>query len=130
MKQISSAWHDLGAERPSMRSSEDSEARVNRVWASLMATFGDRFSREFGAEPSPEWVGAISRLEDHEIIKGLRNLAEDGRAHPPNLSEFVAACRRLELPRYLGVPTTPEALRLAAPPRCVRDINELRKALR
>jgi hypothetical protein len=34
-------------------------------------------------------------------VRGLRNLAEEGRAHPPNLSEFVAACRKTERPREI-----------------------------
>lgn len=101
MKQISEAWHDLGAGRPSTKSSEGFGERANRVWASLTAVFGDRFSREFGSEPSAEWAAAVAGLRDIEITNGLKRLAEEGRAHPPNLSEFVAACRKAERPREI-----------------------------
>lgn len=82
--------------------SDDSGAK--RVWASLAATFGERFLREFGDEPSAEWSGAVAQLSDVQITNRLRNLAEEGRAHPPNLSEFVKACRKAERPTTISTP--------------------------
>lgn len=93
--------------------------------------WGDRFLREFGSVPTETWVAAITRLTDEQVAACLKGLADKGSPHPCSLPEFVAAGKpETGSPRYLGVPTTPEALRLAAPPRCIRDIDALRKALR
>jgi len=60
--------------------------------------------KEFGDEPSDEWCGAVAQLSDVQVTNGLRNLAEEGRAHPPNLSEFVKACRKVERPTSISTP--------------------------
>jgi len=52
---------------------------------------GDRFLREYGDEPNRTWSDAIARMSDEQIIAALRNLAEQNRAHPPTLPEFVSA---------------------------------------
>jgi len=52
---------------------------------------GDRFLREYGDMPNRTWTEAIARMSDEQVIKSLRNLAEQNRAHPPTLPEFVAA---------------------------------------
>ena len=81
--------------------------------------------------PNETWAATIARLSDSDIAASLKSLAEKGSPHPPTLGEFVKAGQpETGSPRYLGVPTTPEALRLAAPPRCVRDIAELREKLK
>ena len=65
--------------------------------------FGKAFYREHGAKPNSLWIQSVARLQDYEIKKGLVNLANDGLEFPANLSQFVAACRRSEPVRHLGV---------------------------
>lgn len=78
--------------------------RPNRVWAQLGEIFGKSFYREFGEVPPRLWVVAVNRLSDDEIKRGLANIAADALVFPPNLSQFMSACRRLPAVRHLGVP--------------------------
>ena len=94
---------------PSMTSMHETEpqqdlVRPQRVWVQLAELFGKAFYREHGSVPSNLWVQAVSRLSDQQIKRGLANLANDELAFPANLSQFVAACKRLPPVRYLGVP--------------------------
>lgn len=86
--------------------------------------------------PNSTWAPAIDRLTDAEIAASLKALAEKGSPHPPTLGEFVLAGRpETGSPRYLGanpINYTQERIagRLPAPPKKIRDMNELRKCLR
>ena len=112
------------------------ERRAARVWERLRETYGDRFSREFGSVPNETWAATIARLSDADIAASLRSLAEKGSPHPPSLGEFVKAGQpETGSPRYLGAnPIHMTELRrtgqLPREEKQVRDINELRKALR
>ena len=92
--------HELAAmaAQPSTTRSETYETqqarddkRANRVWIRLAEMHGDRFLREYGERPNRTWLEAISRMSDEQVIASLRSLAEQNRAHPPTLPEFVAA---------------------------------------
>ena len=61
------------------------------MWIRLAEMHGDRFLREYGDAPNRTWAEAIARMTDEQVIAALRNLAEQNRAHPPTLPEFVAA---------------------------------------
>jgi len=74
-----------------------------RVWVQLAEIFGKAFYREHAKTPPNLWVQAIDRLQDHEIIRGLANLANDNLQFPANLSQFVSACKRTPPVRQLGV---------------------------
>ena len=78
--------------------------RAMQVWAQLAEVFGKAFYREHGETPSKLWVAAVNRLTDDQIKRGLANLANDAMQFPANLSQFVAACKRLPPVRQLGVP--------------------------
>ena len=65
--------------------------RASRVWVRLTEMHGDRFLREYGERPNRTWAEAIARMSDEQVIASLRSLAEQNRAHPPTLPEFVAA---------------------------------------
>lgn len=56
--------------------------------------FGNGFLRENGDEPPMLWKQAVWRLTDEQIRNGLGNLGNDDLSFPPNLSQFVAACKR------------------------------------
>lgn len=69
--------------------------------------FSKAFLRENGDEPPSLWKQAIWKLTDDEIINGLANLANDDLSFPPNLSQFVSACRRerdIAKPPYWDAP--------------------------
>ena len=88
--------HELAATlaQPSMTRSEDFERqqkRSSRVWIRLAEMHGDRFLREYGEKPNRTWLEAIDRMSDEQVIASLRRLAEQNRAHPPTLPEFVSA---------------------------------------
>jgi len=78
-------------------------ARASKVWAQLAELFGKSFYREHGEVPSNLWVQAVNKLSDQQIARGLANLANDNLEFPANLSQFVAACKRLPPVRTLGV---------------------------
>ena len=86
---------------PAPESQQDSR-RPLKVWAQLAELFGKAFYREHGETPSPLWVMAIARLTDQQMARGLASLANDGLEFPSNLSQFVAACKRLPPVRQLG----------------------------
>ena len=126
----------LYASKTSSPTSADSreKKRAARVWTRLAEMYGERFLKAYSDEPNDTWAEAIARMTDEQIITALKTLAEQGGAHPPTLPEFVAASRppkpETGSPRYLGVPTTPEALRLAMPEKKVHDVSQLRAALK
>ena len=101
--------------------------------------YGARFTTAYSSEPNETWTLAIAKLSDAEIVLALKQLAEKGGAHPPTLPEFVVATKppkpETGSPRYLGAdPINMTELRrtgqLPREAKKVRDINELRKALR
>ena len=82
-----------------MPSSQDSEnaqdlTRPHKVWLQLAEMFSKSFLRENGDEPPMLWKQAIWKLTDEQIITGLGNLGNDDLQFPPNLSQFIAACKR------------------------------------
>ena len=79
--------------------------RPARVWLQLAEMFSKAFLRENGDEPSMLWQQAIWRLTDDQIKWGLACLGNDDLAFPPNLSQFVSACKR-EKPKDAWVKTT------------------------
>jgi hypothetical protein len=88
--------HELAATvgQPSTTRSADFERqhkRASRVWIRLAEMHGDRFLREYGEKPNRTWIEAIDRMSDEQVIAALRRLAEQNRAHPPTLPEFVSA---------------------------------------
>lgn len=67
------------------------------VWRRFAGMFGaDSVARKFGAEIPQEWNAMLQRLNDHEIQRGIRQLAYGGKAHVPSLPEFVKLCRDAE----------------------------------
>jgi hypothetical protein len=98
--------------------------------------YGDRFLREFGAEPNDTWQATIARMSDGEITASLKALAEKGSPHPPSLGEFVKAGRpETGSPRYLGanpINYTEQRVKglLPQPPKVARDMSALRAALK
>ena len=65
--------------------------------------FGNTFLMQFGESPPSVWMAQVERLTDEEIRRGLTSIAEADMKFPPNLSQFVAACKRIPPVRHLGV---------------------------
>lgn len=95
---------------------EDARYRAAAVWRRLTECFGTAFVQQFGDVPPRMWIRAIASLTDEQIARGLDAIAKSDRPFPPNLSQFVGACRPSS-PRYLGVPETPLDIerRISAP---------------
>jgi len=71
--------------------------------------FSKAFFRENGESPPLLWGKAIARLTDAQISEGLANLGNDGLSFPPNLSQFVAACKRQKpIAPWRSLPAPPE----------------------
>jgi len=79
-----------------------------KAWVALAEMFGKAFYREMGTEPPPTWVNTIARLTDDQLVRGLKNLAEDNLSFPPNISQFVSACGRTPPRRFNGVVALPD----------------------
>jgi len=77
------------------------------VWLQLAEMFGNAFLREHGEQPSNLWVVAINRLSDKQISTGLADLANQGLAFPPNLSQFVAASKKPTKAPHWDAPKLP-----------------------
>ena len=76
--------------------------------------FGNAFLRENGDEPPKLWMTAIWRLTDAQIATGLADLGNQGLSFPPNLSQFIKACKKPPKPAHwdakkLPAPTESEA---------------------
>ncbi len=82
-------------------------SRALKVWAQLGELFGKAFYRENGVEPAGLWVQTIGRLADGQLATGLANLGNAGLSFPPNLSQFIEACKREAPVRQLGVKLLP-----------------------
>ena len=65
-----------------------------KVWVELAQMFSKAFLRENGDEPPLLWQQAVWRLTDAQIAAGLANLGNANLKFPPNLSQFVSACKR------------------------------------
>ena len=88
--------------------------RPLKVWSQLAEMFGNAFLRENGDEPPKLWTQAVGRLTDAQLAIGLADLGNQGLSFPPNLSQFIAACKRPPKPAHwdtkkLPAPTEHEA---------------------
>jgi hypothetical protein len=91
----------------------------------MVELYGPSFLTAYGDSPSPIWLVAIGELSDEECRQGFATLAKQAREYPANLTQFVAACRpQTGSPRFLGTPTTPDALRRLEPPLSQRATPE------
>ena len=79
--------------------------RPMRVWAQLVDMFGNAWYREHGENPGTTWQQAVWALTDNQIKAGLVNLGNSALQFPPNLSQFVSACKK-PLPKAEWVKTT------------------------
>ena len=69
--------------------------------------FSNAFLRENGDEPPKLWVQAIAKLSDQQIARGLADLGNQGLAFPPNLSQFIAACKKPPPPLHWNTKQLP-----------------------
>ena len=92
--------NDLESSEPAPVSTK----RTERVWTAWAEMFGNAFFNQFGVSPPSVWIAQVERLTDDELRRGLTNLAESDSKFAPNLTQFVAACRKLPPVRRLGVP--------------------------
>lgn len=112
----------------------DSE-RSAQVWNALTEMYGNAFVSSYGEQPTRIWAEAISSLNDRELQRGFKRLVEEVRTFPPNVSEFVHACKQTAPVRFLGIPQSPEQARLghnrqrASPETIKKHLANMRKAL-
>lgn len=68
--------------------------------------FGNSFLTQYGSEPPSVWVAQIEMLQDHEIRSGLNDIAGSNLSFPPNLSQFISSCKKLQPSKagYWGAP--------------------------
>jgi hypothetical protein len=97
--------------------------------------FGTAFTTAYGDQPSAIWLDGIAGLTDEQCAAGFRLLRKELRRYPPNLTEFIAACRQTAPGvRYLGGPSSqfkplPLDHKPATPERRAEHIANCRKAL-
>jgi hypothetical protein len=76
---------------------------ATEVWRRFAGMFGaDAVARKYGAEIPPEWHAMLSRLNEHQVARGVRMLAYSGKGHVPSLPEFVKLCRDAEHDREVN----------------------------
>ena len=98
---------------PVSENAQDS-TRPAKVWVQLAEMFSNAFLRENGDEPPKLWQQAVWRLTDAQIATGLAELGNQGLSFPPNLSQFIKACKTPPKPGHwdtkkLPAPTIDEA---------------------
>lgn len=88
------------------------------IWETMRLLYGAAFQQAYGEAPNAVWLDAIAGLTDEECAAGFRRLRDEPRRFPPNLTEFLGACRpKAAGVRFLGVPVTAqERARMLAPP--------------
>ena len=70
------------------------QSRAAELWKHFAGMFGaDALKRKFGAIPPEEWVACLSRLQPHELERGMRRLLHSGRDQVPTLPAFLRLCR-------------------------------------
>lgn len=110
---------------PSGRTSSEAVSKGQRVWSAMAELYGPAFAAAYGDVPSPIWLAAISGLTEADLGRGFTTLAKQPREFPPNLTQFVDACRpSTSSPRFLGTPTTPAEMRRLEKPRASRDVAD------
>ena len=94
---------------PSSQTSENAQdsTRPLKVWSQLAEMFGNAFLRENGDEPPKLWIQAVDRLTNAQIATGLADLGNQGLSFPPNLSQFIAACKKPPKPAHWHVNKLP-----------------------
>ena len=116
----------------SMHESSLPEAWVERIFATMRATYGAAFDRQWECPPgvAPEdhgrqlkahWGRELARYQQapDAIRHGLDNLPP----HPPNLVEFRAACNRRPEQAQLALPPAK-----ADPGRVAAELSRMRMA--
>jgi hypothetical protein len=103
MKKLSQSVENLSTQSWTDSKNEQDSVRPAQVWTRLAQIYGHGLFREHGESPNELWVSAINRLQDSEIATGLKNLAEDALSFPPNLGQFVAACKKVQKRATWGV---------------------------
>ena len=83
------------------------------LWKRLIGLYGYAFTRQYGDDPTPEWMLALNNLAVDQIRCGIERCTTENefRKFPPNPMQFLTLC----LPRGedMGLPTEAEALRQA-----------------
>lgn len=70
---------------------------ATEVWRRFAGMFGaDAVARKYGDGIPPEWHAMLTKLNEHQVSRGVRMLAYSGKAHVPSLPEFVKLCRDAE----------------------------------
>lgn len=73
------------------------QSPATEVWRRFSGMFGaDAVERKYGPAIPDEWHAMLARLNDHQVQRGVRQLAYSGRSHVPSLPEFVKLCRDAE----------------------------------
>jgi hypothetical protein len=93
----------------------------------MVEIYGNAFTASYGDTPGEIWMAAIADLSEAELGRGFTTLSKQEREFPPNLTQFVAACRPpISSPRFLGTPTTPDEIRKLEPPKsCMAPISDV-----
>lgn len=80
-----------------------SSSPAAEVWRRFAGMFGaDAVARKYGNEIPPEWHAMLTKLNEHQVSRGVRMLAYSGKPHVPSLPEFVKLCRDAEHDREVS----------------------------
>lgn len=89
-------------------------SRADSLWRHLAQMFGaDALSRKYGDSIPHDWRKMVDALSEFELGRGMRRLANSGKAHVPTLPEFLRMAREIG-GDYAGDPR-PDTKALASP---------------
>lgn len=98
----------------SMPESSLPEAWVERIFATMRATYGASFDRQWECPPGVDPAEHGAQLKAHwarelrgyqQSPQAIRHALENLPDHPPNLVEFRALLRRAPLPEFKALPS-------------------------
>ena len=82
--------------------------KAELAWKRLSGLYGYTMSRQYGTEPTAEWLLAFDKLSVDQIARGLERCCEDKGEFPPSPVKFMTLC--MPSGEDCGLPSEDEAL--------------------
>lgn len=81
------------------------------MWKRFSNLYGYTFTRQYGDEPTDEWMMVLDQVTAEQIAKGLNSCFDNHKEFPPNPMQFLALC--MPSGEDYGLPSDKEAFQQA-----------------
>ena len=62
------------------------------AWSRFVGLYGYSFTRQYGADPTEEWMMVLARTSEKQIKKGIDACMSKHQTFPPNPMQFLTLC--------------------------------------